>query len=407
MPKMTFTDRQVRALPFPAKDDKPNEVQYFERLKEGRSLVLYVSYGGSKTWRVLFYEGGKPRTKRIGTYPELSIKDARRQVDKFDAEEAVAATKAGTFRDVAIQWLSDYVDKKQLRTSYEIRRQLDVYIYPKWGDRKIFEIDRADVNNLLRSIEKRSGAPMADYVLSTIRSIMTWYTVENKHYQPAVVPRMHRDQRDAQERTRKRILDDAEIRAVWKACDELGIYGALVRTLLLTGQRLGAVKSMKWADIVDGVWTIPEQRREKGHIGSVKLPKLVLTTINELPRIDGNEYVFAGNKSNQPINSFSRWKREIDEVLPKEIPEWRLHDLRRTARSLLARAGIPDHVAERTIGHRLQGVEAIYNRHPYFQEKTDALQKLANLIGMILHPPAKTNIVPMPKRARRAQARAG
>src|SRR5690348_564080 len=99
MPQMSFTDRAVRALPFPDKDDKPNAVQYFEWLEDGRSLVLHVSYGGSRTWRALYYEGGKPHSKRIGTYPELPIKDARKAARKFDTDAALASAKAGTFKD--------------------------------------------------------------------------------------------------------------------------------------------------------------------------------------------------------------------------------------------------------------------------------------------------------------------
>ena len=381
----------------PAKDDKPNEVQYFQTLKKGLSLVLYVSYGGTKRWRVLFYDNGKPRTKSLkGTYPKMSVAKATEAAFKFHPEQAVASAKAGTFREVAENWIADHVDKKRLRTSYEIKRQLKKYVFPEWENWPIFEIDRSDVNNLLRTIEKNHGAPMADYVLATIRSIMTWYTVEDRHYTPAVVPKMKRDLRESQERARKRILDDDEIRAVWEASNEMGTYGALVKVLLLTGQRSGCLRSMRWRDIADdGVWTIPEQHREKGHIGCVKLPDSALKIINKQPRIVGNEHVFPAAKGKGPINSFSRSKLELDKALPKRMPEWRLHDLRRTARSLMARAGVADHIAERTIGHKLQGVVAIYNRHPYLEEKSEALERLAKQIMLILNPPEGTNVVPL------------
>jgi integrase len=80
------------------------------------------------------------------------------------------------------------------------------------------------------------------------------------------------------------------------------------------------------------------------------------------------------------------------------MPRWVLHDLRRTARSLMARAGIADNIAERVLGHAIGGVQGVYNRHSYLAEKTEALQRLATLVETILNPPAKTNVVPLAHR---------
>jgi integrase len=80
------------------------------------------------------------------------------------------------------------------------------------------------------------------------------------------------------------------------------------------------------------------------------------------------------------------------------MPRWTLHDLRRTARSLMARAGIADNIAERTLGHVINGVEGVYNRYDYVAEKTDALARLATLVETILNPPDQTNVVPLAAR---------
>ena len=71
----------------------------------------------------------------------------------------------------------------------------------------------------------------------------------------------------------------------------------------------------------------------------------------------------------------------------KPMPEWRLHDLRRTARSLMSRAGVPTDIAEMVLGHKLTGVRGVYDRHSYAAEKREALEKLAGLVAMILNPP--------------------
>jgi integrase len=82
------------------------------------------------------------------------------------------------------------------------------------------------------------------------------------------------------------------------------------------------------------------------------------------------------------------------------MPHWTLHDLRRTARSLMAKVGVADNIAERVLGHAIGGVEGIYNRHAYFDEKADALARLAKLVETILNPPDATNVVEI-KRAQR------
>jgi integrase len=231
--------------------------------------------------------------------------------------------------------------------------------------------------------------------------MMNWHATRDDNYVSPIVKRMTRDHRQASERARNRILDDAEIRAVWKACGDMGAYGALVKLLLLTAQREAKVATMCREDISnDGVWTIPAAPREKGNAAELKLPQLALDIIAAQDVIDGNPYVFPATvgKGNGPFNSFSQRKEELSKKLPAKMPRWVLHDLRRTARSLMARAGIADNIAERVLGHAIGGVQGVYNRHSYLAEKTEALQRLATLVETILNPPAKTNVVPLAHR---------
>ena len=130
------------------------------------------------------------------------------------------------------------------------------------------------------------------------------------------------------------------------------------------------------------IWTIPSSAREKGTAGQLKLPALAVDIINSLPRILGNPYVFAGRGGF--FWGFSKSKRRLDEL--SGVSDWVLHDCRRTARSLMARAGVMPHVAERVLGHAIPGVEGVYDRHSYDVEKADALNRLAALITRALHP---------------------
>jgi integrase len=135
---------------------------------------------------------------------------------------------------------------------------------------------------------------------------------------------------------------------------------------------------------------------------------VALDVIAAQPRAGSNPYIFAGSlrgrrpKQDTPkdklptgpasFNSFSQRKAELDEKLA-DMPHWTLHDLRRTARSLMAEAGVAENVAERVLGHALPGVRGVYNRYDYADEKADALQRLAAKIETIVHPPSG-NVVP-------------
>jgi integrase len=402
--RTTFTEAAVKRLKLPAVGA---QIDYFEKLRRGLTLTLRISYGGTRAWRVGYYINSRPKAKTLGRYPELGVAAARKAAFAFDPTAANAAAEAGSFKAVAETWLKQYVEKKRLRTQDEIERILRVYVYPSWERRPFFEIKRLDVNVLLDRVEEKHGAPQADCVLKVLRSIMNWFATRDDNYSSPIVKGMNRDKRDASERARDRILTDDEIRKLWTATDGMDRYGAMVRMLLLTAQRLSKVSAMRWDDISEeGVWTIPSEAREKGNAGELKLPKLALDIIRAQPQVDWNAFVFASSarprrgKSadrSTPPDSFGKRRYELDERLG-DIEHWTLHDLRRTARSLMARAGVADNIAERTLGHNIGGVHGIYNRHAYFDEKSEALQKLATVIEQIINPPDKSNVVSISRR---------
>ena len=186
------------------------------------------------------------------------------------------------------------------------------------------------------------------------------------------------------ERARERVLTDEEIRAVWN--NATGAYGRLVRFLLLTAQRREKVATMRWDDIDANVWTIPTEEREKGNASELLLPEEAMEILGER----GEGLVFPGRDGKQ-ISGWSKYKRRLDKV--SGVQDWVLHDLRRTSRSLMSRAGVPSEHAERVLGHAIPGVEGVYNRHQYFDEKANTLRKLAGLLSLILNPPAGNVVV--------------
>ena len=206
--------------------------------------------------------------------------------------------------------------------------------------------------------------------------------MRNDDYSSPVVRGMRRANPKA--RARSRILEDDELRALWAAAEANGVFGAFVRVALLTGQRREKVLGMRLEDIKDGEWAIPSNKREKSTAGSLVLPQAALDIINVQPRFANNPHIFAG-QGDRPIGGLGRRKLAFDKQAGIAA-NWTIHDLRRTARSLMSRAGVRPDIAERVLGHTIKGVEGVYDRHSYREEKAHALRQLAALIDNILTP---------------------
>jgi integrase len=184
---------------------------------------------------------------------------------------------------------------------------------------------------------------------------------------------------------RDRILNDDELRAVWKQAEANGTFGALVRLALLTAQRQDKLASMKWSDVKDGVWTIATEEREKGNAGVLVLPDAAVAIIGMQNGKASSPYIFPAARGDGYVSGWSKMKRAFDAKVM--IAPWAFHDLRRTARSFMSRAGVTSDIAERVMGHAIPGVEGVYDRHQYRDEKADALVKLAGVIRDIVSPP--------------------
>ena len=395
MPTKSITDAFVRNVRLPRKCDKQNQVTYIHTLERGLALVLVVSYGGSRTFRVLTYRDGKPLTRKLGSYPAMSVKDARAKAREYWQNPAKfeAQTEVGSFKEIAQNWMERHVQANNLRSKPEIERMLERYVYPKWKDRRFYEIRRREVNDLLDDISDQHGLAQADAVLAVIRGITAWHQSRDENYTSPIVRGMRRNK---SQKARERILNDDEIRAAWAAANDIGSFGAIVKCCLLTAQRRDKVATMKWDDVADGVWTIARGDREKGTAGKLKLPQMAINIIEAQPRFDENPYVFAA-RGKGPFNSWSQRKEELNEKLP-EMPPWVVHDLRRTARSLMSRVNVRPDIAERVLGHAIPGVEGIYDRHHYDDQKAEALKQLAGLVEKIIDP-SKGNVVPLRKAA--------
>ena len=328
---------------------------------------------------------GKQVWHSIGAAPLFTIAKARTEARKamLAIREGKSRKAAQTVSEVAEAWLKRHAEAKGLRTAGRIRRDLEKHILPAWGNRVFAEIRRGDVAALLDRVEDNAGPVAADKVLAHVSALCNWYAARHDDYASPVVKGMRRSK--PKERARERILSDDEIRAVWQQAEANGTFGAFIRLALLTAQRREKVAAMRWQDLeIDGTWTIPADPREKGNARELLLPPAAVEIIKAQPRFADNPFVFAG-RGGSHFSGYSKSKAAFDAKL--NIEPWTLHDLRRTARSLMSRAGIRSDIAERVMGHAIKGVEGVYDRHQYRDEKADALRRLAALVEIIINPP--------------------
>jgi integrase len=356
---------------------------------------LMVTERGHRSWVVQYRT--HHRSRRVTINSVLSLDDARKQAKDIlgqvarGGDPATERRKAADAERNALRAIiAEYFAREgaKLRTMDKRLAALERLVIPKFGGWSIYDIRRSDLQRLLDEIEDNNGAPMAQQVLAFLRRIFSWYEQRADDFRSPVVRGMARLK--AADSERSRILADDELRAIWTTAESFKKpWGPYVRLLLLTGARRAELGNLKWQE-VNGDIFIPGSRYKSGKDFLLPLSKAARAVLAEVPRIKGCDYVFTTDAIG-PVTSFSNFKTEFDAACG--VKDWRLHDLRRTARTLLSRAGVAADTAERCIGHALVGVRKVYDRHEFRDEKLIAFEKLATLIESIVRP--QPNVVPM------------
>jgi integrase len=399
---------------------KPKPVRY--EIPDGKGLFVVVHPTGKKSYAVRFRVDGKPKKLTLPKGTTLAearadaaaalLKVHRGQdptVAKRKAKEALRIAAANTFKAIADSYLEREGKKKdgeRLRSLEWRRTLLERLVYPTLGDLPIGQIKRKSIIDLLDRIEDgklvdkrtgkliKGGPVMAHSTLAIVRRIMRWYAVRDEDYIVPIVPGMARIKPD--DRARSRVLTDEELRRVWRTASERNDpFAAMVRFMLLTAARRSEAAGLTWDEIIiDGeagrCWLLPATRN-KVKVDLVRpLSKAAQELLDAQPRIDGCPYVFTYGRT--ALATFSQCKAAFDDACG--VSNWTLHDLRRTSRTLMSRAGVISDHAEECLGHLLSGVRKTYNRDDFKPQKRIAFEALAVQIERIVYPPLP-NIVPM------------
>jgi integrase len=356
-------------------------------------LYLQVQPSGKKSWAVRYrYQGHPTKLTLIGVTSladaRVAATRAREQVAKgmdpakakADAKIRTDAAKADTVTAICENYLKREGGK--LRTLDQRVSILKRLVYPMLGSRPIGEIRRSEIVHLLDRVEDNSGPRAADVTLGVLRRIFHWHEKRSDEFRSPIIRGMARQ--NAKDHRRERILDDDELRRIWVATADGSPFASLVRLALLTSARRNEIAGLRWDEIDGDVWTLPPSR-SKTKVEVVRpLSAAALAVLEGMPRIDGCDFIFTSNAIS-PINNFSDSKRKLD--LVSGTSGWRLHDLRRSSRSLLSRAGVNSDVAEKCLGHARGDIVERYDRHSYTREMRDAFEALSALVARIVNPP--------------------
>ena len=359
---------------------KPQVKRYevHDLLCPGFSLRVYPT--GRKVFTVKYRYGLKQRRLPLGVYPRLSLSQAR---DK--ALEALRLVDGGVdpaarrrqlgmrVETICDDFIRQYARPRN-RSWKEAERILQREFVAVHGQRDIRDIRRPDILELMDGAIERGATYQANRIHSNLRKFFNW-CMERGIMEASPVLGIKPPTR---EQARDRVLSDDEIRAVLRACaDEPYPYRQFVPLLLATAQRRGEVSKMRWSEVdLDAkIWVIPAELSKNGKPHVVPLNDFALRLLTEIPRFPDCNWVFTTTRR-APISGFSKALRHIH--TQSETSEWRFHDLRRTAASGMARAGIAPHVVEKVLNHisgTISGVAAVYNRYGYDAERRTALDQ--------------------------------
>lgn len=400
---------------------------------------IRVSPRGRKTWVAQYrIRGGKEVLETIGTTALIpNVRDARERarasmdkarqgihpVKQREHEEVAARAEANaaafTFGKLAERYLREYATlNTKPSTVKESRRLLD-RAGSQFGDRPVREISKGDIVDLIYVRKPgqvgTQGLIEANNLFAAVKRCFRWakrtINPETRTEYVDADPTEGLSRPLAKEPTRDRVLSDDEIVSFWHGCDQIGWpFGPVFQLLLVTAQRRTEVAQMRWSelDLDARIWHLPGSRTKNSRAHDVHLSDLALAIIEGLPRFNAArgkpDFVFSTN-GQAAVSGYGLAKSRLDRAMKAAEP-WRLHDLRRTATTGMARLGIPPHVADRVLNHQsgtIRGVAAVYNRFQYLDERRDALEEWGRFVARLINP--EPNIVELRPRPSSKAAR--
>jgi integrase len=350
-------------------------------------LYLIVQPSGARSWALRYRRpGGESAKLTLGDAGRggLSLAAARhaaaaarhRLEQGIDPAARRQVSVAGdSIEAAAVQFLELHARRKTRPASVEAaERTFNQLVLPAWRGRSIHDIRRRDVIDLVERIATDRPS-LANRTLSVLSKFFNWLCARDVlAASPARgVERPHRD------RPRGRTLTDAELQALFRACEGGGVFGQALKLLVLTGARRNEVSRMTWSEIDEDrrLWILPSERAKNGRAHVLPLSSQAWAVIDAVPRLAGCPSVFSID-GRTPIIGWAKAKARLSAKAGLDEKSWRLHDVRRTAAAGMQRLGIAVPVIEKALNHvsgTFRGIVGTYQTHDYADEVCVALQR--------------------------------
>ena len=386
----------------------------------GMRLIVYPT--GKKGYWLWTRVLGKLIPIEIGDASLMTLGDARAKArgllaaiangeDPREAKRVAVQAAAETVEAVARLFIERYA-KARNRTWQETERLIARNILPAWGRRPIASIDGRDVNSLLDAIVDRDAPIAANRVFSAGRKMFKWARgrklIASSPFEGIDTP--------APEVRRDRTPADSELALILRGAGSLGYpFGPFITLLVLTGQRRDEVAGMHWSELNFDLtlWTLPRERTKNDIEHQVPLTPWAQSILAALPRFEGSDLVLTSTGATS-ISGYSKCKIALDAAIAKlnggePIPPWRIHDLRRAMASGMAKLGVQLPVVEKLLNHisgSFAGVQGIYQRHDFADEKRKALEIWARHLRSLENGDEAANVVSFELRSARANSSA-
>ena len=369
---------------------------------------LRISYGGAKTFVLLYRQNGRKHRLTLGKWPAMTLAEAHKAARKRGGEiadgkdpaaERAQIKAAETFGELADLYLERHAAvHKRPRSILEDRQMLKADLLPAWKDRKLADIRRKDVIDLLDRIVARGALIHANRVRALISSMFNFGVGRDLvEFNPA-----HLVKRPAPEHSRDRVLSEDELRRLWRALElQPAKVSAAFKLLLLTAGRRSEVLGMRWSevDLEGGWWVLPAERSKNKLAHRVPLVPSAIALLRSLRNAGSeSEVVFRGGRLGQSVSNPQKWILSLRSQA--ELVDFHVHDLRRTVASKLAAMGVARLEISKLLNHSEGGVTRVYDRHSYDTEKRAALlrweKRLLAIVGVTA---PESNVIELAARA--------
>jgi integrase len=348
-----------------------------------KGLCLRVSAGGTKAFSLVY---GEQRSRRaIGRYPTISLADARKAARTFLAARTLGKHDHPTlpFSD-AVQLFLDQQQHLKIATKRDYERILKKRFQPRL---KRYQLNEVQTHHVTELLDKLVDVPAErKYCFAVIRRFFKWA----RGRRLVSLSPLEGLEGPKPGKSRERVLTASELKRVWDASKEIGYpFGAIVRLLILTGQRKLEIGLLHSDYLGTKVISFPAELTKNGRPHTFPIGEMTQRELKQLSSC--KDYLFVGKKDRKPFNSYSKAKERLDKTIvenwAKEIDDpdekakiklvpWTLHDLRRTYATGLQALSVRMEVIESLLNHvsgRKAGIVGVYQRHDYMPEMRAAV----------------------------------